>query len=135
MIKPAILSDASRIVDMMGEFHNAANQPQEFDPASAFITISNMIEADQLVFISENGFICGSLMPSPVNFSWMLALELYWWSKDGKGVQLMNAFIAEAIGRGANEILVSHRAATPRIGRYMERSGFSHDGTVYRRLI
>ena len=135
MIRTALIKDVPRIVDMMQEFHAEADQPQEFDSASAFIFMSNMISDNHIVYVSEKGFICGFVAPSPVNDEWKIGLELYWFAKDGKGSQLMNAFTEAAERRGAKEVRFSHRANTPKIEQHLLKIGYAHDEQVYTRVI
>lgn len=135
MIRTALIKDVPHIVDMMRDFHASADQPQEFDGASAFLFISDMIHNNHIAYVSKGGFICGFVTPSPVNSEWKIALELYLWAEDGKGVQLMNAFTEAAERRGAKEVRFSCRANTPKFENHLHRVGYSHDEQVYTRVL
>ncbi len=135
MIRDATLDDADMIVELWGRFHAQASPPYEFvaDDASAFI--GGMIESqDAIVLVSGRGVVCGFLVPAPVNFAWKIAMELCWWAEDGKGGELMKAFKKQALDMGADEIRISCRASTPKIGSHLERTGFALDEQVYTRI-
>ena len=136
MIREAKLSDLPMIVDLLEEFHNEADQPQEFIREDMGEFMSGMIEMDgAIVLVSGNGLICGFLMPSPVNRLWTVCLELYWYAKDGKGNQLMKSFMKQAAELGVDELRVSHQSITPKVGKYLKGLGFSRDENVYKRLV
>lgn len=135
MIRDAEFSDVSNITDMLAEFHAEADQPYEFRRADTVQFVRNMIASPAgIVLTSGGGFVCGLLTPCPANNRWNMGMELYWWAKDGKGGSLMKAFKKKALEMGANEIRVSHRASTPKVGTFLERDGFSLDENVYARV-
>lgn len=135
MIRTAIIKDVPNIVRMMREFHSEAKQLQEFDDISAYNFMANMIHENHIVYVSKGGFICGFVTPSPINSEWKIAMELFLWAKDGKGVQLMNAFTEAAERRGASEVRFSCRANTPKFENHLQRVGYTHDEQVYTRVI
>lgn len=137
MIRDATTADIPRIVDMMQRFHAIASQPQEFcrDSMASFMT--GLIEAPGgIVLICDGGMISGAVTPSPVNAKWLICFELSWWSERARdGVRLMKTFAERAEIMGASEIRFSFRASTPKIGKFLIKSGFTHDEQVYTRLI
>ena len=135
MIRAAKQSDIPMIVALWEDFHAEANPPYSFDKPSAYAFVGGMIESkDAIVLVSSRGVICGFVTPNPVNFEWKMAMELYWWAEDGKGGELMKAFKKQARDMGADEIRISCRASTPKVGNHLERTGFALDEQVYTRI-
>lgn len=132
--RDAVASDLPMIVDLLEQFHGEADQPQEFNRQDTVEFMAGMIE-NHIVIVSENGVICGIIAPTPVNKAWKVAFELYWYAKDGKGGKLLMNFMKTARELGASEIRLSSRVTTPKIGKFLERMGFSHDEQVYRSVV
>jgi N-acetylglutamate synthase-like GNAT family acetyltransferase len=136
MIREATIADLPMIVDLLQEFHSGTEQPQGFVRGDVYDFMRGMIEGDSaIVLVSGKGLICGFVMPTVANKAWLVCLELYWYAKDGKGYKLMKAFTDRAKELGVNEVRFSHRSATPKIGKYLEKQGYSLDEQVYKRLL
>ena len=136
MIRPATEDDLPQIVEIVRGFHGEANQPQEFDENDMWNFMAGMIGLhDAIVLMSGNGFICGIVTPSPVNQKWKIAMELCWYARDMSGFKLLREFENTAKEMGVSEIRISHRATTPKVGRYLNSKGYRHDETVHTRIV
>lgn len=136
MIKKAELEDVRKIVDLLCEFHSQAGQPQDFidDDAHKFVRFM-IFSPSAIMLVSDNGMICGLLVQCPINSEWLMALELYWYAKDGNGALLMNAFEKASIDMGAHEIRITHRDPTPKIGRFLRLIGYNPSEVSHARII
>ena len=136
MIRKAELDDVRKIVDLLREFHSQADQPQEFNDDDAHKFIRSMVfSPSAIMMVSDNGMICGMIVPSPINSAWRYLMEFYWYAKDGSGQKLLRAFEGAGEEMGVNEIRVSHRDSTSKVGRYLMKRGYQRNSTDYARII
>lgn len=133
-MRRARFSDIDRIVKLLERFHAQADQWQDFVRKDTERFIRNMMP-NGTVLVSDGGVICGFVTSSPVNSQWLIAMELYWYAEDGSGERLLQGFEQAAREQGANEIRMSHRASTGKVGRHLEKRGYRHDETVYARIL
>lgn len=135
MIREATNNDVAKIVDLLERFHADAEQPQRFIEKDTTVFMAGMIESpDAIVLISEDGLICGLIGSSPINSSWKIAFELFWYATDGQGSALLDEYMKKTDELGVDEVRLSHRAVTPKVGNHFNRMGLAHDETVYSRL-
>lgn len=107
------------LLEMGRRFHAASGIPCGFD-GDAFLLAMERCG----VFTTEKGFIAGMLVPSPICPSWVMAVELAWWSEDGKGLSLLRKFEKWARQSGASEIRMTTLSDMPRAGEIMPRLGY-----------
>lgn len=95
------------MVEMGREFYRVAWRDKAYDPDATAAGLAVMIEQGG-VFVSERGMIGGLLSPVWCAPSRMIAVELFWWSRDGQGEALLDAFEAWAREAGAEEVRMSN---------------------------
>lgn len=125
-----------RLIDMARKFHDAKQDLYPFvaaDTANSFAAL--MAAPSCVVLVSDRGFICGALVPSPSNASWVTAFEMFWWAEDRNGLRLLKAFEDWAKENGANEVKPSHPVNETRVAQLFERRGFTPTETVYTKVI
>ena len=99
--------DVLRIVDMIEDLRQAVDGPIAVDRPWAAANVAGLIASpDGVVFISDGGFIAGSLQPTIINPT-RIAMEHGWFAADGSGLRLLKAFEEWARSKGASLIQLS----------------------------
>ena len=111
------------LAEMGQRFHAASSVPCSFDE-DAFLAAMEGCKAQGGVFQTEKGFIAGVLAPLPIDPQWTVAVELAWWSEDGKGLSLLRKFERWARESGAREIRMTTLADMPKASEIMKRLGY-----------
>lgn len=126
MIRRATLDDLPEVVSLGREFlayspHNWIELDEEAFAQSA----SNMIAGPGAVFLSDDGFIGGVIVPCYFNPAVLMASELFWFARK-EGPELLKAFEVWAKDAGASVVctsgLVDGREKA--IRRVFERQGY-----------
>jgi len=93
IVRPAVESDLPGICILGQRFHEAAELPGTFCPG-VFWTFCEylMNEETCCVFVSDQGMIGGHIAPLPWDATHKVANEVFWWSEDGKGTDLIEAY-------------------------------------------
>lgn len=136
MIRPATLDDMPTILALGAEF--LAESPHRwvpFDPDAFSGFAAHMIEHGA-IFLSDDGFIGGMLVPCYFNPAFTFASELFWFARK-EGRQLREAFEAWARAAGADAIaasgLVDDREAAVR--RIWTRAGYAASEIAFMKRI
>lgn len=113
----------------MGAQHHAeAGNPGAFDREAAANYVGGFIANNSgAVFLSEQGQIGGILAPMYCAPSYLMAVELFWFARDGMGGKLMRAFEEWAEENGANSVVMSSvlQHDGERVAAILERKGYS----------
>lgn len=99
MIRRATLDDVPEILRLGAEF--LAYSPNRWIPLNVehfAATVTQIIESAGAIFLSDDGFIGGVLVPCYFNRDYAFASELFWYARQ-EGQALRDAF--EAWGREA----------------------------------
>lgn len=84
------------------------------------------------VLRSPNGFISVVIVPVYFNREARQAMELNWYSADGRdGVRLLKAAANEARKRGAKVFSIGTQATTEKVARVYARLGFKPFGATF----
>lgn len=122
LIRPAMMQDVPRIIDMIGRLVAAVSGPQRVDRLWTGETLARLIHDPRgVVLVSGGGFIAGCISetvisPAPV------AIELGWFAEDRSGLALLRAFEAWAEGQGATLVKMTCNGGSAQ--RILERSGY-----------
>lgn len=137
MIRRAELSDIPDIIDRGWEHHIRAGNPGMFDPDAAAAYVRDMIEGAGVVLLSRDGHIGGVLAPVYCAPSCVMAVELFWYARDGQGGKLLSAFEHWAWAAGASRVVMSTVIAHEgeRVGRVLSRRGYEPAETSYAKVI
>jgi len=125
------------LVTMAREFHALHGQDHEFDADSAQSFIFNALQRGCVLF-SEGSFLIGFLAPDPANFGVLVAHEAFWWSSEGKGTELREAFemwARWARQAGAREVQFSHPWEAKRVGKILQKAGYEPATKVWRKVV
>ncbi len=130
MIRPALMSDMSHIMELVHEFNDTYfGIPLNDEKAREMV---HWIIADGVGFISERGFIGGVVVDDLIR-DWIVLQELGWYSEDKSGIKLLNAFIDAGKELGVDEVRVcTLQTSSPIAGRVLQRKGFAPLETSYR---
>lgn len=122
LIRPAIVDDIPRIVEMVERLTEAVGGPQRVCRIKAGEALAGLIAGpDGAVWVSRGGFIAGLLTQTIINPD-PVAVELGWWAEDRSGLQLLRTFEAWARSRGATLIKMSCAGGVAQ--SVLERSGY-----------
>ncbi len=88
------------MVELGAKFHAASDDGGEFCP-TAFTGFLTLLFNEGCLFVSDRGMIGGYSWPSPWARNYVIAMEAFWWSEDGQGRALADAFEAWARSKGA----------------------------------
>lgn len=106
-VRLATAADVLRIVELVEDLREAVGGPVAVDRSWTARTIANLIASpDGAVWLSDGGFIAGSLQPTVISPS-LIAMEHGWHAKDGSGLRLLRTFERWARDRGAILIQLS----------------------------
>jgi hypothetical protein len=134
VIHAAKPEDIPRIVEMARDFHEKYGEAHDFieEDAAAFIAAS--MERG-CVLASEASFLIGIVAPDPANFGVLIGHEVFWWSSEGKGTELREAFEEWTKAMGANEVQFSHPWTARRVGAMLKKAGYEPATKVWRKVI
>jgi hypothetical protein len=135
VIRPATLADIPRMVEMGRVFYRAAWRNDAYDPEATATALGAMIGGAGAVFVSERGMIGGVLAPVWCAPTQSQAVELFWWSRDGQGEALLDAFEAWARDAGAGEVRMSNVCGLrgEAVARKLEARGYAPCETSFRK--
>ena len=135
MIREATLNDIEQLEPMGRKFHSASGQPHAFNAAASAEFVSRMIESpDAVVFMTDDGFVGGQLVPAYCDPDWIMAVELFWWAS-GSGLKLLKAFEDWAIYKNANEVRMTSLITLKRAEKILNRKGYHAAEISYTRVI
>jgi len=116
-VRLAGAGDVFRIVDMVEQLRATIRGAVPVDPDWTARNVAALITgSDSAVWVTEGGFIAGSLQPTIINPA-PVAMEHGWWATDGSGLRLLRAFETWAKDRGATLIQISTGPAGPDVTR------------------
>lgn len=133
-MRQATPEDLGRILLMGRAFHEAAGNPFEYDPEATGKAILDMMRTG-CVLVTERGMIGGILAPTWCQPDWKVAVELFWWSEDGTGRQLLRGFEDWAREQGANEIRMTTLAGLEVADKVLGRAGYDRREASYTKVI
>ena len=123
---PATTADIPRIVEMGRKFHIAAGIKAPFCEHATTNTVRGLIESDTgTVIVSDAGMIGGALAPAYCSANWTMAVELFWWAEDRRGLHLLKAFEQWAEDMGADEVRMTTIHGLDGAARILDRRGYS----------
>lgn len=115
--------DIEAVVEMAAQFHAESGQAGRFVPDAFRMFVGQMAETG-FVMRTERGFIGGVLAPSYCDPEWIMAVEFFWWARDGQGMHLLGAFEDWAKASGANEIRITTQETFKRAQAPLFRKGY-----------
>lgn len=129
--------DIPRLMALAGTFYDKTGFPGKFDEAHFADICRGMIESPSaVIFITRRGMIGGFTYTSLFDPSWISAAELFWWSEDGKGKALLDAFEAWASSRADDIVLTSiSKLRGETVGKLFERRGYERRESSYHKVI
>ena len=117
VIREATEADVMRVVDMVEDLRAAVNGMMPVSrPWTANVVAQLIHSPDGVVFVTDGGFLAGSLQPTVINPA-RVAMEHGWFARDRSGLRLLRAFEAWAADRGAVMVKMSTGAVGPDLGR------------------
>lgn len=124
MVRVAWPEDIPALVEMGRALHETAKAyPFVEKDCAAFFKAA--IEApEMIVFRTDGGFICGTVIPQPQNNSHRVAYEIFFWSGDKTGKALREAFEEWGVSQGCKEIEASYPAGSG-AASFFERAGYT----------
>lgn len=131
MVRRALVSDVDHILDIAEVFNDDYGLPK-INRERARITLLGFIKHG-VVFCSDAGAIVGMTYTDPFRDRTLL-LEIGWYADGGgmTGVKLLNTFIKEAKKLEVDAVIMSTLSNSDlRIGKFLERQGFSVSETSY----
>lgn len=121
------------LIEMMREFHEE-HLPYPFCPETAEETCRAFMEVGQ-IFQADKGFLMAVAQTAPTNADWLIAAEVFWWSRDGSGGALWRQFRKWAGEIGANEVRASCPVSAARVGKFWENTGMTNCEAVYSEVV
>lgn len=124
-MKEATHRDLPQIADMGARFHEASGVPAPFN-ADTFTAFARALidNPAAVVFLTDGGMIGGMVTPAYTSSQWRMAVELFWFADDGRGLRLLSAFEKWASGQGANEVRMTTLPALEAAGTILSRRGY-----------
>ena len=120
--------------EMGRRFHAASNQSCGFD-AAAFTAMMDKCAENGGLFQSARGFVAGMIAQAWCDPQWRIAVELAWWSEDGRGLYLLREFERWAVESGAKEIRMTTLHTLPKAGKILARRGYAVSEHSWTRLV
>lgn len=125
-MRTATPDDLPRILKMGRKFHEASNQFAPFSEAATARMLEGLIASpDGMVLISDGGMIGGVLSPAYCADAWVMAVELFWWSEDRRGLVLLKGFEDWAREMGANEVRMTTLTNLERADKILRRRNYA----------
>ena len=129
-MRTATVADIPLLVEMMRRFHKAKEARFPFNASDAATSIARIIESG-VVFMTEGGFIAGMKASAMTNARHVTAHEILWWSEDGQGRVLRQAF--EDWASDSDDMEISHPHSAETVGAMLHRAGYSPATKVWRK--
>ncbi|NBT32820.1 MAG: hypothetical protein EBT13_13235 [Rhodobacteraceae bacterium] len=136
MIREATAQDITAIVAMGRDFNAASGTPAAYDDAQAAQVAAGLINgAHGVILVSDGGMIGGALAPAYFNSAWIMAVELFWWARDRRGLHLLRAFEQWAKDKGADEVRMTTLGAIKGPEKILERRGYAPCEVSYQKVL
>ena len=136
MIRAARLDDMENVLQMGAKFHKVSQMPCLYDREAFSHMIGEMIKSDECaVFVSRHGMIGGILSPAYIDPDWKQAIELFWWSEDGRGMALLRRFEKWACEHGVSEVRMSSIAGVGNADRIYDAIGYIKREISYSKVL
>lgn len=117
MIRSATDADVMRVVDMVEDLRAAVDGMMPVSRPWTAAMVAGLIQSPEaVVYVSDGGFIAGSLQPTIINPA-RVAMEHGWFARDRSGMRLLRAFERWAVDQGAVMVKMSTGAVGPDLGR------------------
>ena len=117
MIREATEADVMRIVDLVEDLRAAVAGLMPVSRPWTAAMVAHLIHSPEaVVYVSEGGFIAGSLQPTIINPA-RVAMEHGWFARDRSGLRLLRAFEVWAAEQGATMVSLSTGRGGPDLGR------------------
>jgi GNAT superfamily N-acetyltransferase len=139
MIRHATRDDYDHMFDMGMEFCEAFGRPA--DRQSIYTTFDQVSEHGVLLYDERGAMAAAIVSPSPWNFDWLVATELFWWvdedlRKQGIGQELLDTLELWAREHKADELsMLTMDALGPGPSRIYETHGFQRFETHYAKVL
>lgn len=134
MPRHATTSDFDRLVELARREHAKSRlSDKPFDALLVQHTFGEFITGmGKTLLMTDGGFIMGLVQPVLFNRS-CNAYEVAWYAEDGKGMELLKAFVRWAKRMRANEVIVHNYSGikADRFDRVIQRAGFNPIGRSY----
>ena len=119
-------ADIPRILAMGRKFHTAAGVKAPYCENTTANTVRSLIQSpDGVVFVSDAGMIGGALTSAYCASNWKIAIEMFWWSEDRRGLRMLQAFEDWAKRMGADEVRMSTVQGLDVAERILSRRGYT----------
>lgn len=130
MIKILIEADYEWLFQQMCTFNDQYFKTELHTQATRVYIKSLLDSAMGVAFRSDNGFIFGALELDPLRGHIVLK-EHGWYCTDGTGIRLLKEFIRYGNNLGVHDVRVSTLSKNKRVGRVLERMGFTELETTW----
>lgn len=125
-VRLAKAQDMQRLLHYGEKFHTLSQLPCGFSRDAFADTLNCLMSAkDKTVLVTDGGMIGGAIIPAYCDPDWRIAVEMFWYSQDGHGLKLMNAFERWAFDNGANEVRMSAISALEKASRIYTMRGYT----------
>ena len=136
MIRPAEYEDLTECLLMGEKFHTMGRVSGTYDVDAVASLLDNLMNSDEsILLVSDHGMIGGVLSPSYCDPSWIQAIELFWWSEDGRGGELMAEFEKWAFSKGASEVRMSSIEHLGKANQILTSKGYSIRELSYSKVL
>ena len=95
-MRRATEADIPHLCDLGAKFHKAAKLPGAFNRNVWADFIRSVWDQDGVFFVTDGGMIGAIPATQPWTDNYWTASEICWWSEDGRGLELLDAFEAWA---------------------------------------
>lgn len=127
MIRPAVVSDIPRLLEMGRKFADKAKLADSvgYVDADMQACFAALIENGHPVFIGDSGAIGATSTPHPFNLAHIVAQELFWWSEGREGIRLLKALEGYCAEHCHSLRMITLETVEPeRTGRLYEKRGY-----------
>ena len=127
MVRQATHEDFPRLVDLSKKFHaESVYRHVPFDEATVIENLNGALQGGG-VFVNDEGFAVGILVPLMFNKNILVAAELAWYCPDGDGRELKNALEVWAATRGAvaSQFSVLNNGKSEKLTQYLVDDGYA----------
>lgn len=132
----ATAADIPQIIEMTLKFVEAAGTPEVSIPDLTEFSMGLINAENGFVCVTDKAFIAGFTAPLYYNKAHIDAHEAGWWSEDGSGLRLLDAFEKWAAEQGANDVVLSTLTTTDdRVLSWLSRKGYKSCETNHRRTL
>lgn len=135
-MREATRADLAKVTDLGARFHAMSGVKAPFHAPTFAAFASSLIDGDQgVILVTDGGMVGGMIAPPYTSPDWKMAVEVFWFADDGRGLALLRGFERWAEEKGADEVRMTTLSGLGAADMILRRKGYRRQETSYTRAV